>query len=105
MACVYDMGRESSGKQVCVGSQHERMYSRIRRRFPELWAELAYIRQLGGRLSPSAPPCLWRWGPGWAGLLWALLLGERPRAAEELLLDSWRRKKQEKNKNLIQKQK
>lgn len=96
MACVYDRRRESSGKQACVGSQHERMYSRIRRRFPELWAELAYIRQLGGRLSPSAPPCLWRWGPGWAGLLWALLLGERPRAAEELLLDSWRRKKQAK---------
>lgn len=91
--------RRRSQRQACVGSQRERMYSRIRRMAPELWAGLAYILQVGGRLSPAAPPCLWRWGRGWAGLLWALLLGARPHAAEELLLDSWRKKNKTKQAN------
>lgn len=64
------------------------IYSHIRHMCPELWEEPAGIRRLGGRLWLSEPPSLWKMEPGWAGLLWVLLLGARLHAGEELLLDS-----------------
>lgn len=66
------------------------VYSHILRTCPGLWEEPVGTRQLAGHLWLSAPPSLWRTVPGWAGLLWVLLLGAPLHAGKELLLESCR---------------
>lgn len=55
---------------------------------PERLEEPVGTQRLGGRLWLSEPLSLWKMERGWVGLLWVLLLEARPRAGEELLLDS-----------------